>query len=175
ISAELNAKGARLLPLMGRTTPQSTALEAEIRTLENQYCDVEADIQRTSPQYAALTQPSPLMLDRIQRDLLDNDTLLVEYSLGAERSYLWVAGKSQLNAWELPARAVIEAQVDRVMALIGARGASVAFETPTQRNERIRQADADLPEAARALSAMVIGPAASVIGGKRLAIVPDGA
>src|SRR5262249_32600219 len=47
----LNAKGARLL-----ARPADEALQREARDLENQYQDVRAEIRRTSPRYAALTQ-----------------------------------------------------------------------------------------------------------------------
>src|SRR5204862_3359840 len=90
------------------------------------------------------------------REVLDGDTLLLEYSLGEERSYLWVVAQDSLHAYTLPARQTIEAQVLRVAQLLAARD------------------DAALPAAARELSEMAIGKAAAVLGGKRLLIVPDG-
>lgn len=52
ISNLLNAKGARLLPLMGRDTPQATTLKQEIRALESEYQDVQSAIRKSSPRYA---------------------------------------------------------------------------------------------------------------------------
>ncbi|HEY1217532.1 MAG: CHAT domain-containing protein [Bryobacteraceae bacterium] len=157
ISDRLNAKGARLLPLLGRDDPRSSALTAEIRELQSEYQDVEAAIRAASPRYAALTQPAPLTVAQIRQQVLDPDTLLLEYWLGEKRSWLWAVGTDQLRAFELPPRSAIEAQAARVYELLTTRR------------------DADLAPAARKLSGMVLAPAASLLGNKRLAIVADGA
>jgi CHAT domain-containing protein len=175
ISNLLNARGARLLPLMGRDTPQAAALKQQVRVLETEYQDVQSAIRKSSPHYAAVTQPSPLTVKQIQEDLLDGDSLLLEYALGEKRSFLWVVGKNELNVWELPAREIIEGQVEQVDNLLTARSVNKRMETAAQHKQRIEQADAALPQAARRLSDMVIAPAASVLGGKRLVVAPDGA
>jgi CHAT domain-containing protein len=171
----LNAKGARLLPLLGRNTPQASALREEIRTLEAQYRDTQAAIRANSPRYAALTQPSPLKLEQLREQVLDMDSLLLEYSLGEQRSYLWAVSRDRIDAWELPPRDRIEAQVAEVCGLLTARSSGGRMETAGERQKRIEQADGALPAAVRSLSEMVLAPAASAIAGKRLAIVPDGA
>jgi len=157
ISDRLNAKGARLLPLLGRDEARAAALTAEIRDLQSEYQDLEAAIRAASPRYAALTQPAPLTAAQIRQQVLDPDTLLLEYSLGEKRSWLWAVGTDRLQAFELPARFAIEAQAVRV------------YETLTTRR------DADLDAAVRKLGGMVLAPAASLLGNKRLAIVADGA
>jgi CHAT domain-containing protein/Tfp pilus assembly protein PilF len=157
IASLLNAKGGRLLPMQGTNNPQVAELTGEIHILESEYQDVQAAIRRSSPRYAALTQPRLLTAKQIQTDLLDNGTLLLEYSLGEERSYLWVIGEDGVRVFELPSRQRIEEQVRKVSQLLAVR------------------ADAALPAAARELSDMVIGNAASALGAKRLVIVPDGA
>jgi CHAT domain-containing protein len=153
ISNLLNAKGARLLPLAGRNNAQANALEEEIRKLERDYQDVQAEIRKSSPRYAALTQPQTLTLRQIQDQVLDRDSLLLEYALGEKRSFLWVVGKDSLSSWELPAREKIEAEVQHF-------------------NEQITSRATALPHT---LSEMILGPAAAVLGNKRLAIVADGA
>ncbi len=157
VSDRLNAKGARLLPLLGRDDPRAAALTAEIRDLQSEYQDVEAAIRAASPRYAALTQPAPLTVAQIQRQVLDPDTLLLEYSLGEKRSWLWAVSTDQLHAFQLPPRSAIEAQAARVYELL----------TTHQ--------DADLDPAVGKLGQMVLAPVASLLGNKRLAIVGDGA
>src|SRR4029453_17109784 len=86
-----NAKAAiqsRLLQADSRED-QAAALGKEINSLLGQYHDLEAQIRISSPRYAALTQPSPISLKEIQERLLDSDTVLLEYAMGAEKSYLW--------------------------------------------------------------------------------------
>ena len=157
ISDRLNAKGARLLPLLGRDDPQATALSAEIRDLQSEYQDVETAIRSASPRYAALTQPAPLTLTEIRRQVLDPDTLLLEYSLGEKTSWLWTVSTDQLHAFKLPARSAIEAQSTRVYELLA-----------THRPE------SELAPELRKLSEMVLAPATSVLGDRHLAIVADG-
>jgi CHAT domain-containing protein/tetratricopeptide (TPR) repeat protein len=172
----LNAKTERQMRLLNGKHTEEQAAEAanEIKALTSQYQDVEAEIRAKSPRYAALTQPQPLNSEEIQRQTLDDRTLLLEYFLGAERSYLWVASASSVKSYELPKRADIEAASLRVKKLITARATREEGESPERRRARITEAEARYwPEAAR-LSRMILGPAMSELKGKRLAIVPDG-
>src|SRR5439155_18553054 len=112
--------------------------------------------RQSSPRYAALTQPAPLGLKQIQAEVLDPDTLLLEYSLGEERSYLWAVTPTSIKSFELPRRAEIEAAALRVYELLVAR------------------ADALYPDALTTLSQMLLKPVADQLGRKRLVIVSQG-
>ena len=175
LSNQLNAKGARLLPLLGQTTARVAALQEELRNVEREYQDLETEIRKSSPRYASLTQPHTLTVKQIQEELLDSDTLLLEYALGAKRSFLWVVGKATFAYFALPARDAIDAQARAVYELLTARTVYVRGESPAAREARIATADADLVPASQRLSDLVIGPAADVLGNKRLVIVADGA
>ncbi|MFN9913827.1 MAG: hypothetical protein ACK53L_14640, partial [Pirellulaceae bacterium] len=48
------------------------------------------NMRTSSPRYASLTDPQPLTLAQVQQQLLDPDTLLLQYALGKERSHLFV-------------------------------------------------------------------------------------
>jgi CHAT domain-containing protein len=101
--------------------------------------------------------------------------LLLEYSLGEERSYLWAVTATSFSSYELPPRAVIEAAARRCYELLTARNRYVKFETADEKRERVRQADAEYPNAAKLLSNMLLGPVAAQLRQKRLLVVPDGA
>jgi CHAT domain-containing protein len=101
--------------------------------------------------------------------------LLLEYSLGEERSYLWAVTRNSFSSYELFSRAVIEAAARRCYLLLTARNQYVKFETADEKRERVRKADAEYPNAAAALSDMLLGPVAAQLGRKRLLVVPDGA
>lgn len=70
------------------TEEQVQAIAKEIDALTAELQQVKVQIRQTSPRYAELTQPQPLTLREIQTQSLDADTLLPEYSLGKDRSYL---------------------------------------------------------------------------------------
>src|SRR6185369_14761984 len=77
------------------TPEQAAALKLEISQLEIDYERAQVAIRKANPRYAALVKPQPLKVKEIQAQL-DADTLLLEYALGAERSYLWAITKDSL-------------------------------------------------------------------------------
>lgn len=173
----LSAKAERYsLLLAGKhTQEQANAAAKEIDSTTIDFQQIQAQIRFTSPRYAALTQPQPLSLKEIQEQVLDPDTLLLEYALGDQRSYLWAVSSDSLTSFELPKRADIEAAARRVYKLLTARNQILKGETELQNERRVARADANYSKAAAALSQMVIGPVASQLGTKRLLIVADGA
>lgn len=172
----LNARAQTQMELLSRphSETQATAIAEEINTLLKNLQQVETEIRQTSPHYAALMQPQPLTLSEIQTQVLDQDTLLLEYSLGDERSYLWVVSSNSVTSYELSARDEIETAGRRFYNLVNTRNRDVKGETSEQRAARIAQADLELPVAAASLSRMLLGPVAGQLGKKRLVIVADG-
>lgn len=173
----LNAEAERQIRLLGgqHTAESAAAVRRKIEELLTQLLAIEAELKARSPRYAALTQPTPLGLGEIQTAVTDDATLLLEYSLGEERSYLWAVTATSFSSYELPPRATIEAAARRCYELLTARNRYVKFETADEKRVRVRQADAEYPSAAAALSHMLLGPVAAQLGQKRLLVVPDGA
>jgi tetratricopeptide (TPR) repeat protein len=153
---------------------RSIVLKGEINQLETDLERAQTAIRKANPNYAALVQPQPLKFKEIQAQL-DAETVLLEYSLGDERSYLWVISKDSLASYELPKRELIEKSSREVYELLTARSTSTRGETVAQRQGRISQAEAKLPAAGRGLSQTILGPVAAQLGNKRLVIVADGA
>jgi CHAT domain-containing protein/tetratricopeptide (TPR) repeat protein len=172
----INAKAQRQIQLKAQkgNEQEIAALDKEIRAFEEEYQRVQVAIRKSSPQYAALTQPQPLGLKEIQQQL-DQDTLLLEYSLGEERSYVWAVTPTSLKTYELPKRDELRKVSQRVYELLTTRSLSKSLESAEQKQQRIAQADSQLLEASRELSGMIISPVASQLGNKRLVIVADGA
>jgi CHAT domain-containing protein/Tfp pilus assembly protein PilF/uncharacterized glyoxalase superfamily protein PhnB len=153
---------------------EAQAVATEIDQLTTEYEDVRGQIRSQSPRYAALTQPQPLSLNEVQKQVLDDDTLLLEYMLGEERSYLWAITRSEVSSFELPGRAQIEDAARRFHALLTANQ-PVAGDTFDRRQARVAEANTHISEAAAAFSKLVLGPVVTKLGKKRLLIVPDGA
>jgi CHAT domain-containing protein/tetratricopeptide (TPR) repeat protein len=164
LTERLNAKAERQIESLGGAAPATSQAEAErsVQELLAELDAVQAEIRARSPRYAALTQPRPLGSSEIQA-LLDPGTLLLEYALGEERSFLWAVDAGSVTSFELPPRAEIEAAARRVyegMRILNAGGAKA-------RDLR------DLEAAS--LSRMLLGPVAARLGDRRLVIVADGA
>ena len=177
LQRKLNDLSAAQMRLFSRkyTPEQAEALDANIKATFDLLEEIRANIKRANPGYAALTQPQVVSVERIQRELLDDGTLLLEYALGEERSYLFLVSPSSLQTFTLPPRAEIEARARRVYELLSARAPDSRGETPQQRQARIAEADAELPRQAAELSRMILAPAAAQLGEKRLLIVAQGA
>jgi CHAT domain-containing protein/tetratricopeptide (TPR) repeat protein len=174
---QLNLKAERQMRLLNspHAGEQAANIAKEITSLTTSLQQVEAQIRVKSPKYAALTQPQPLRLRDLQTRVLDPNTLLLEYELGNERSYLWAVTQTSLDSYELPGRAEIEAPARRIYELLTARNRRVEGETTEQRRARVAQADAEYTRAASSLSRTLLGPVAAKLGDKRLLIVSDGA
>ncbi|MGH9944440.1 MAG: CHAT domain-containing protein, partial [Pyrinomonadaceae bacterium] len=156
------------------TAEQAEAAEKEVRALTAQFQDVRTQIRVQSPRYALLTQPQPLDAAELQRQVLDENTLLLEYALGDKRSFLWAVTPDSLVSHQLPPRAEIEAAARRVYELLVARQPAPGL-TEAQQRRRETEADAQYQTQATALSRMLLGPVAAQLGRKRLLVVPDGA
>ncbi|MGE0128739.1 MAG: CHAT domain-containing protein [Blastocatellales bacterium] len=168
VQRALNAKADRQAQLHSgeHTQEEASAIAREIQELTTKFDEVKAEIRVASPRYAALTQPQPLSLNEIQQ-LLDDNTILLEYSLGADRSYLWAVTRTELKSHALPGRAAIDRAANSVRGLLTSR-----HPAPGQTEaERIAQYWRE----AAALRELLIEPVAGQLGSKRLLIVADGA
>src|SRR6266511_3832437 len=172
----LQAKAAAQFDLLNRkhTPAQAEAFAKEIDSITTEHEELRAQIRERSPRYAALTQPQPLGLAEIQRQVLDPDTLLLEYSLGDDVSYLFVVSQTSITSHRLPKRAEIEASTRRVRELLTAPQPQPG-DTQAKYRARIKEAGEGYWAQAAELSRMLLGPVASQLGKKRLAIVADGA
>jgi CHAT domain-containing protein len=172
----LNAKLDRQMrPPSGKPDKQEAeALAKEIRDLTTAHEELQTQIRIKSPRYAALTQPQPLGLKEIQEQVLDDDSLLLEYSLGDEHSYLWAVTRSTMHSYELPKSGEIERAARHLYELLVARQRRPG-ETDSQYQARVRQADTQYWPRAAALSQMLLAPVADQLGTKRLLIVAEGA
>ncbi len=148
---------------------QLSRLDLEIEKLLIEEKEVKAQLEANSPRYVGLTEPRPLSTGEIQK-LLDENTLLLEYSLGEDCSHLWILTIDSLRVYDLPKKSDIERSARVVYDLL-------AF--PKVAKNQLRDRDRLNSEklyqrAARQLSQMVLGPVARQLGKKRLLIVSDG-
>ncbi|MEG4942059.1 tetratricopeptide repeat protein [Microcoleus sp. F4-D5] len=163
LQQQLDAMEKRRVEVLSRpnaTPEQQAELDQKRQTLLGQYQDIQAQIRATSPRYAALTQPQPLTLAQIQQQILDDQTILLQYSLGKDRSYLWAVTKTSITTYELPKAADIETN---------ARKFRDAVTAPSSRDNPNQIAQAN-----DAISQMILQPVAAQLGQKRLLIVGDG-
>jgi CHAT domain-containing protein len=176
LQQRLAAKAAAQANLLKRkhTPEQAEAAAKEIASITDDYEELRTQIRAHNPRYAALTQPQPLNLTEIQQQVLDPDTLLLEYSLGDDASYLFVLSQTSIDSYRLPKRVEIEEATRRVRELLTASQQQPG-DTEAKYKARVKEARESYWTQAAVLSRMLLGPIASRLGRKRLAIVADGA
>jgi CHAT domain-containing protein/Tfp pilus assembly protein PilF len=175
-AADITAKTNRRIRLLSdkHAEEQVTTVDREIDNLLAQHREIDEQIRASSPGYAALTQPQPLTAKDVQQ-LLDDDTLLLEYSLSEDRSYVFAVTPNSLDAYQLPKSIEIEHAARHVRDLVAARNRYDSAESGVRRQTRLDESDAEYDRAATALSQMVLGPVTTELQQKRLLIVADGA
>ena len=173
----LSARRENLTKVLSGKSKAETVekLKIEIEQIRGEFEQIQAKIRASSPRYAALTQPKTLDLKAIQTEVLDENSILLEYALGEEKSFLWIVSKNDFQTIELPAKSEIENLARKFYQALTARNKQIKFETANEREDRIFIADSDLQKFSRELSAKIIAPAARFIENKQLLIVADGA
>src|SRR5258706_10701541 len=184
--------GAQLtgVSIAGETPKQTfTELEAELERLAAEFESIENQIKAASPRLKSLVRTRALTLEEVQQRVLDDETALLEYSLGEQRSYLWVITRHNAAVFKLPAgSAMDQLAMDFRAQLIPPRlqRRNVGIDVPTADQQRGLGLSTAAPgldatdtaafsKASHALYKVALAPAALMIGNRRLVIVADGA
>jgi CHAT domain-containing protein len=174
LAATLDEKARLLIAARTDGTRTSGNTKNEIDRLTSEYEELQGRIRAASPQYAAMPKSLPLTAPEIQK-LLSPGTLLLEYMLTDERSYLWILSSKGLESFELPRKSVVEDLTRSVYEYLTVRNRTVAGETLGQRDVRIAKSDREFLAASQQLSNMLLRPVADQLNDKKLLIAADGA
>lgn len=139
---------------------QLAALDIELDHLQRQYKELVATIAAQFPSYGRVNEPSSWDLRRIQEQVVTNDdTVLLEYSIGADRSYAWAITRNNIVSYELASEAAITEAAQKVYR-------SLSTPPNADRENELRQA-------ANELSKLVLAPVARSLDKRRIILVAD--
>jgi CHAT domain-containing protein/Tfp pilus assembly protein PilF len=169
-----SAEDRRSLSLYRREADKLAQIEKDIEELLRQRDLLDAEIRANHPQYAALKMPAPLSPSEIQRQLLDDGTIMLEYMLSRGRSYIWLITADSISSYCLPQVQIIDRAARRVQELITSSNQPDEGATLKEMQARQARRKAEFDLAAQELSRMILGPVAGRLGKKRLLIVGDG-
>jgi CHAT domain-containing protein/tetratricopeptide (TPR) repeat protein len=173
LKAERDAKRDEYAKLRRDRQSSSNAnlVANELLRLSQEYDQVRAVVASQLDQGTQSSAPLSLTAREIQGVTDDADTLLLEYSLGDERSYLWAVTRDSIEGYKLPRRAEIESDVLEL-------GQAIKAMMPQQSSGRRQAAEAEEQFRIRVqkLSAVLLAPvSARLARAKRLVIIADGA
>jgi CHAT domain-containing protein len=180
LAGQIRLKEQQRAKLAGnsRAAKQTEALAGEIGDLLSEYQSIQGHIRAASPRFAALTQPQPVTAAEIQTEYLDSSTVLLEFALGDERSWLWAITPDAIISYALPPRAQIEKSARKIYEMLTARQPKKDL-TEAEQLKRIAEADTKLQAETATLSRMLLGPISAQLRhewkDKRLAVVASGA
>jgi CHAT domain-containing protein len=133
-----------------------------VSRLREEYKQVLAKIRVVNPAYERIAQPSAYSLRQIQQDVIEDDkTVLLEYFLGTEASYVWLVTKNGFTAHEIEKETLITDTVGRLYKLLSTKPGAGA--------------DSEFQYAAQQLGQMILAPVSSQLAGRRVIVVADGA
>ena len=160
LQTSIDGESAHLTRLLNQQGSEAVVapLKKELDDLLDQYGALQARIRSTSPHYAALAYPQPLTVAEIQTHVLDGDTELLEYSLGQDRSYLWLITRDSISSFVLPPRREIAANARDFYS-------ELTQSTPLSQEQ--------LSAVERKLSEQLVDQAGTLLNRKRLVIVAD--
>jgi CHAT domain-containing protein len=172
------------IALSGDQKQKPSDLENELDKLQTDFDDIENQIRTASPRYAALTATQPLSLADAQQKVLDDGTVLLEYALGNDASYLFAVARSGVSLFKLPRRSDVgklatDFRAQLIPPKLQRRIVGIDVAADQQRGLGIVQGPSEdlapFVAASNALYKTVVEPAASIAGDKRLLVVADGA
>ena len=142
--------------------------------LQRQFqAEQETDAGTAEVKLIAARSASPtLTIQEVQTEFEGDDTILLEYALGDERSYLWAINKNRTASHELPPSEQIKKLVEGFRrTLLPPQWKD--GETAAEYQARARRVHQEFQLYSRQLSRLLLGPVA-LARVKRILIVPDG-
>ena len=160
---KLNDLAFRQARLPADAVKERSDISLEISSVANDHQSALEQIRRNSPAYATLTQREPIDIKTIRDEVLDDETVMLQYFIGEHRGYVWTLTKDSLDSFELPAHAVIDPMVKVVYGSL----------SQDSRNRNKAQEN-DFAAALAGLSKLLLGPAAERLKKKRILVISDG-
>ena len=175
IRVKLSLKSDALTELLANNSKETEAeeLSNEVAQLTDEYEKIKGEIKLANPEYASLKESVNFDINAFQRQFLDDQTVLLEFSLGEKQSYLWLVDKTEIKTVILPPQRLIEPKIRKLLELLTEREMRDGEELEVYL-ARLKSAELEYNQKAKALSRELLGQVADKLGNKRLLVVADG-
>lgn len=172
------------IALTGDQKQKPSQMDADLDKLQTEFDDIENQIRTASPRYGALTGAQPQSLADIQQKVVDDGTVLLEYSLGNDSSYLFAVTGSSVALFKLAPRSSLDKLAtdfrgQLIPPKLQRRIVGIDVAADQQRGLGLVEGPSEnlaaFVAASNALYKSAVEPAAATVGEKRLLVVADGA
>jgi CHAT domain-containing protein/predicted negative regulator of RcsB-dependent stress response len=137
-------------------------LETSLTRLREEHKQIMASLRQLNPNQDQIKEPPSYSLQQIQKLVLEDDqTVLLEYLLGQNASYVWAVTHNSARVFELPRSAVITEAVRSVYENVSVEHGS--------------EPDSQLSKATAKLAEMILEPVAAQLTASRIIVVADDA
>ena len=85
--------------------------QGRLRNLKDQLRKIRAEIRRHEPVYASVMNLAIPSVEKVRKEVLDENTALLGFYLGEQKSYLWYVTKKKFLTFQLPAASVFDAKI----------------------------------------------------------------
>lgn len=143
-------------------------IELELSELYLKLEEIEAEAKSSNPQYFELVKPKIANVGDIQ-NLLDDDTVAIEYGLSSQSSYMWVITKNSFSSYKLPKISEIEKPAQIIVDYFKFGGQALSLEAKRE----ILAQERSVNDSINTLSSILFGQIESKLKGKRLVIIPS--
>jgi CHAT domain-containing protein/Tfp pilus assembly protein PilF len=147
------------------TAGRQKQLRSELTGAEEKLDAFHLELRRENPRYAGAQHPEPIRVDRLQKNLLDSDTVLIEYLLGEKQSFCWLVTRNSLSVTVLRPRKEIESQVNDYLRTVRHKVSALTIRSDLAEFQRASQ---------KLYTTLILPLEASISSSRRLLIVPDG-
>lgn len=158
LQRQLNVLETRRLAAREANEEKLRVLREDIDDKVAELESLRGEIRRQSRRGGSLARPEPVSLAAARRELLDGDTVLLEYRLGETASTVWAVTRDTLAAFRLPPRSEIEP---------AARKAAKRLQSLEGRRRN--------PQALCDLGHLLFAPVEPFLRHRRVVVVADGA
>lgn len=161
------------LATSGKDPAEKEEVARQVNQLRTEYQEIEGQLRDQNPRVPGFAQPAPLNLEQVQAELREGDTILLEYALGDERSYLWAVTADSLRSYELPSRSTLEEAGKEIYKLLTARQ-QLGETTGADYQANVETSDRAYYDKASNLTQLLLAPVADQLGTKRIVVVTEG-
>lgn len=141
--------------------------------LFNEQEAIRRQIRASNPRYASLIPLANLSVANLQAKFLDQDTILLEYSIDDTEGRLWAISRDSMMMVGVPGRRTLESLTHRLYNSISALRSASRGRAGAGMRDRYAREIKTYREITQALSRQLLAPVAKMLTAKRLVIVAD--